>query len=490
MAINNKSTKNTKAKKFYSRKTTLKLRKRLNIIIVILVLFAVGFLCRKPFLSRFYEYKLSKPVEEKEAVISNGISIMGIDVSGMTKDKALKKITKKYKEPDFDYAYKIVSKDGKYEKIVSFENIGVFYDTENVVNKALSFANPKLSDNWFRDYKSIENGTINFSILKYDNEKIKNIVSQISKDVDIPMKDASVKKTDNKFVVTKSSIGYEINKEEIKNAILDNIKSLKFGEDIVFELKEVKPKHTSEDFSEINNVIGMYSSSYTRDDDNRVKNLKNACDKINGVVLYPNEEFSTNEKFNPCTEENGWRNAGTIVNGVIEDSIGGGMCQVSSALYMAVVEAELKVTERHNHSIKVNYMPYAYDAALAGDYKDLKFVNDTDKPIYIEAYLTSSKVFVKLYGKEIHSANRKIEFESEHISTEEPGEPVKKYDDELPEGTEKTDVTPLNGQTYKLYKNVYENGKLVDRVHINTSVYVPRREVILVGTKKETNEVE
>ena len=144
-------------------------------------------------------------------------------------------------------------------------------------------------------------------------------------------------------------------------------------------------------------LIGNYSSQYKGNDENRVQNLRNACSKINGVILYPGEEFSTNAHFNPCTEENGWALAGTIVKGKIEDSVGGGMCQVSSALYDAVLYAELEVTERHNHSMKVGYSPYAFDATLAGDYKDFKFKNNTNKAVYIESYLTSSNVVVNLY---------------------------------------------------------------------------------------------
>ena len=85
------------------------------------------------------------------------------------------------------------------------------------------------------------------------------------------------------------------------------------------------------------------------------------------------------------------------------------MCQVSSALYDAVLYAELEVTERHNHSMKVGYSPYAFDATLAGDYKDFKFKNNTNKAVYIESYLTSSNVVVNLYGEEIHPAGRTIE---------------------------------------------------------------------------------
>jgi vancomycin resistance protein YoaR len=200
--------------------------------------------------------------------------------------------------------------------------------------------------------------------------------------------------------------------------------------------------------------------------------------------LYPDEEFSTNEHFLPFTEKNGWREAGTIVQGKIEDSIGGGMCQVSTALYDALLEAEVQITERYNHSLKVNYSEYGMDAALAGDYKDLCFKNDTGAPLYIEAYVTRSNVVINIYGKEIHDAGRRIEFESKLIDTIEPGDPIITYDSTLPEGTENITTYALKGRVYELYKKIYENGELKDTVKINTSNYLSRREEKTVGTKK------
>lgn len=474
------NTNKKRASKKKKRKSNIK-----YILLGLIVLMLIILIGKKPILNAYYEYKLSKPIEQEEPKIADGVTIMGIDVSGLNEKKALIKIKKQFSELDYDYAYRVASDDNKYSFQYSFEDLGISYDIEGAVKSAVSFANPNLSDTWWRDYKIIENGNVDFSILKYNYGLIKNKVKSMASDVDIPLKDASVVRENGQFVVTKSSVGYEVDQKQIINDILASIKALEFEKDISFSVNEIKPKHTSADFDEIDHLIGTYSNTYKRDDDNRVKNLQNACEKINGVVVYPGDEFSTNERFNPCTEKNGWRMAGTIVNGNIEDSVGGGMCQVSSALYMAVLEAELDVTERHNHSIKVNYMPYAYDAALAGDYKDLKFKNDTDKPIYIEAYLTNSRVKVNIYGKEIHDSSRKIEFESKHIATQEPEGPIKKSDNELPVGTEKVSVSALNGQTYKLYKKVYENDKLVDTININTSIYVPRREVISVGTKEE-----
>ncbi len=475
--------------KSHSKSGKAKRRKSIKSrLIILVILAAVIAIVKKPVLNYYYEYKLSQPVEKGEAFIKDGVTIMGEDVSGMTKEAADEYISDKFPAPQSDEAVTVKSSDGSKVYSYKFSDFEMEYDITSAVNDAVAFANEDLSESWWRDFKILEAGNVDFTVLKYNYPRIRSCINTIAKEVNIPVKNASVTRSNGQFVITKEEIGYEMDADKLLNEVMSAIRNSEFGKEITFDINVTNPEYTSDDFSEIDHKIGGYSSSYSGGDENRISNLKTACDKINGVVVYPGEVFSNNDKFNPCTEENGWKNAGTIVNGQIEDSIGGGMCQISSALYMAALEAELEIVERHNHSLKVGYMPYAYDATLAGDYKDLKFKNDTDKPIYIEAFTTDSQVVVRIYGKEIHDSTRKIEFENKLIETKEPDEPQIEYTNELPEGTEQVQTTALDGKTYELYKNVYENGELKETVKINTSVYSPRRQVILKGTKTAAEE--
>ena len=324
--------------------------------------------------------------------------------------------------------------------------------------------------------------------MSYNKAQVRSYVNAIADKINVDAKDAGLKRMNGQFVVTPAQTGYKIDKETILSQVYDLIDSRDFGKEVIFDINVTEPKHKDADVNGITGIIGTYSSPYTGGDDNRIQNLRNGCAKINGVVIYPGEEFSTNAHFNPCTEANGWASAGTIVNGKIEDSIGGGMCQVSSALYMALLNAELKITERFNHSMKVGYADYGFDATLAGDYKDLKFINDTDCAIFIESYLANSNVIVNIYGKELHNTGRTLKFYNKFIKETPPDEPITKEDSSLPAGTKKLDVTAKNGYVYELYKEVYENGVLKDTVKINTSTYLPRRQVTLIGTKTAESE--
>lgn len=153
---------------------------------------------------------------------------------------------------------------------------------------------------------------------------------------------------------------------------------------------------------------------------NRNQNMKNAIDKINGTKLNPGEVFSMYEALQPFTEENGYSEAGVIKGNELTQAIGGGVCQVTTTLFNAVIRSELEVLESHNHSTKVGYISPGFDATVAGKYVDFKFKNVSDHPIYIFMYidptintkLDSNNKYVRaiILGEDERPDNREIEF--------------------------------------------------------------------------------
>lgn len=191
-----------------------------------------------------------------------------------------------------------------------------------------------------------------------------------------------------------------------------------------------------------------------------------------------------NKELGPQTYENGYRNAAVIVNGKLEDGLAGGVCQITTTLYNAVIFAELEVVERRNHSLAVGYVPLGRDAAIAGDYTDFKFRNDTDYPVYVEAYLDGGKLVCNVYGHEVHDAGREVEFEKVFVATvPKPPEKVTK-DPELPEGTREVTYTGKTGSKVSTYKKVYQNGELISREWFSDSNYRATADEVTVGTKK------
>jgi vancomycin resistance protein YoaR len=490
VSIKGAGTRRKTSKKRSSKRKTANRRairqKSARLILALIVVLIVGWIFRNPITSKICEIKLSMPTERGENTIKKGVLIGGEDYSGMNLESAMAAVEKRYpKQPEqTEKSVIIKSTDERFSREYTMQDFDIGYDLENAVNRAVNFGWDESSDSWLREFKALESGTVDIPVITYNREKVASIVRAIVKEVSVDAKNASEKRVNGKFVITESQTGYSMNYDEVFNAVVANFENGDFGEEVVFDITVTEPTVYTNEFDGADKLIGKYATTYTLGDDNRIQNLRNACEKINGVIVYPNEEFSTNEHFAPFTEANGWANAGTIVNGQIEDSLGGGMCQVSSVLYDALLKAELCITERFNHSMKVGYSPYAFDATLAGDYKDLKFKNDTSKPVYIEAYLANNSVNVNLYGEEIHDSGRTVELENKYIESFSPEEPITKNDPDMYEGETKV-VKPLDGQVYELYRKIYENGVLKSTEKINTSKYSARRQVTYIGTKKK-----
>ena len=181
------------------------------------------------------------------------------------------------------------------------------------------------------------------------------------------------------------------------------------------------PDFTKEELAKVKDLLGSYTTNYSTSSAGRCANISVAAGKINGTVLYPGEEFSVGQTIGPLTAAGGYELAGAYENGQTVQSYGGGVCQVSTTLYNAVLKAELEVTQRSNHSMIVTYVKPSMDAAIAGDYKDLKFVNNLDAPIYIEGYTVGKDIYFNIYGQETRPSNRKVTYESEVVSEEDPG---------------------------------------------------------------------
>ena len=256
------------------------------------------------------------------------------------------------------------------------------------------------------------------------------------------------------------------------------------GSDLTIDMVVVEdiPKATAEDLEKIHDVIGRYKTSFKTSNADRSGNVRNGTRLVNGTVLLPGDSFSMYQTVSPFTEENGYYLAGSYLNGMVVESLGGGICQVSSTLYNAVLRAELQVDERHNHSMIVSYVDLSSDAAISGTSKDFKFTNNTEYPIYIEGITTEDKqVVFTIYGVETRPSNREVSYENEKISETVPEGDKIIADPSLPLGSISTQ-SAHTGYVGKLWKIVKVDGKETERVEVNKSTYLPTPRTATVGT--------
>jgi vancomycin resistance protein YoaR len=285
--------------------------------------------------------------------------------------------------------------------------------------------------------------------------------------------------------ISDGQTGLIIDESQSIQVIKDFVQGNWDGENAKVELsvKEDKPLGDREALSKVKDVLGTYTTSYKTSGASRSANVANGCRLINGTTLYPGDEFSVLDVITPFTEANGYFPAGSYLNGVVVESIGGGICQVSTTLYNAVLLAELEVTERHCHSMIVTYVSPSADAAIAeSGGKNFKFVNSTDYPIYIEGYTTKDKhITFTIYGVETRPSDRKIAFKSEVLETTPAS-----ADEFVTTSTEGVGYVGTQsahvGYKAQLRKIVTEGGAEVENEVINSSTYKMVPKIVTVGT--------
>lgn len=188
--------------------------------------------------------------------------------------------------------------------------------------------------------------------------------------------------------------GYEFDLADAKQ----QFQNLAYGESTLISLHYTDPEIADED-AYFQDVLGHCETPHG-DNENRNGNLRKACELLDGLVLQPGQELSYNEALGPRTKELGWLPAPAYSGTKLVDSPGGGICQVSSTLYLASVYSELTIVERHNHGYPVSYIPLGMDATVSWGFADLKIRNDSPMPVKIQAEESDGYVRVSILGTE------------------------------------------------------------------------------------------
>lgn len=279
--------------------------------------------------------------------------------------------------------------------------------------------------------------------------------------------DTYYEEVDGKKYIKNAQNGYKFDKKELKKAIEEN-KGV--NESFYFLPEVIKPQNTVLDESGLfTEVLAKYTSKITDQDQNRLGNVHLAANKINGAIINPGDVFAYLSYVEPITVEGGYKSANVYANGKILKDIGGGVCQVSSALYSAVLNANLEVVKRYAHSLTVGYVPYGQDATVASGEIDFRFKNDTNEPIKIIASSDNIGVYITIMGKK-KDPSITVEIENVITQTLVP-ELIVEEDENLEPGKEVVDYAGKTGYVVQTYKHIYRDGVLTETVHVSTSRY-------------------
>ena len=419
-------------------------------------------------------------------VIKDGIFISGVEVSGMTKEEAVQAVTD-YVTGLESVVITLEAAEGNTVE-VSVGELGLSWSNEEVVDQAMEIG---MHGNVIQRYKIMkdlqhENQTFDLEF-DFDIHSIDEVLRNKCTKFDQSAIDLGLLRENGQFVIEEGRVGYRLDVEASIDTIYEGLLA-QWNEEplhIALNIDVEQPKGSVEELSKVKDVIGSFSTSFKTSAAARSANVTNAAQLIDGVTLYPGEEFSTLKEITPFSEANGYYAAASYLNGKVVDSLGGGICQVSTTLYNAVLKAELEVSERYNHSMIVNYVDPSADAAIAESAgKDFRFINNTEAPIYIESIIKDKNVTFNIYGMETRSANRKVQYVSEVLEVINPTTDAITADASKPIGYVTVDQSAHIGYKAKLWKVVTENGKEVERTQVNYSSYKmsPRYATVGVGT--------
>lgn len=429
-----------------------------------------------------YSVSINGITKEWDNKIYPGVTVQDVNIGGMTKEEAKSKLFKSFNDAIGNKKLLISIGDKQYELIYS--EIMPKYDIDGAVEKAYNFGR---DDGIFKKYMIIKNGESNKNSIQldfsYSEEKLKEYGIKLQKEVTQTAKDASISINGSNITVNPETEGKTVNLETLDQKLKENINGdINSDNKLILDVETTKPRITKEAISKIKGIMSTFSTNYSTSAPGRCNNIEIATKALDGTIVMPGETFSFNDVVGPRTVERGYQEAGTYVGNKVEPGIGGGICQVSTTLYRAAMKANLRSTERTNHSMVVGYAQPGLDATVSYGYLDYKFKNTYDFPIYIKATTAGKVVTYTIYG-DLAALNGKTYDMANEILETIPPETKVVPDNTLPVGKEEKDGNGMTGYKARSYQITYENGVEVKRELVATDSYASVGIIIRQGTQ-------
>ncbi len=411
--------------------------------------------------------------------IAKNVYVKDINIGRLTKDEAEKKLSNEYKMESFNFKYK--DEDWNVEPQV----IDVSYDLAKTVENAYD-VNRKgnIIVNIFKSLKSMVGAKTAINVaIDFNEEKLEKELEKISKDINVEVKNATLKVENDAIEVVKEENGLELDIEASKKNLIKNLESSNFTEELV--VVKIEPEVRSTDLKNIDTLLASYTTVLSDTSAERVENIRIAAERTSDILLIPDQEFSYNEHTGERTKANGYKSAHVISAGEVTYGIGGGVCQVSSTLFNTILYSGLDIVSRTNHSIPSSYVGLGRDATVTDSGIDFVFKNSYKNPVFIKNYYANGKITCQIFG--VKADKKDVEI-STTINASTPYSTTEKVDASLPEGVTKTLESGRKGYSVTTYRIFYDkNGKEIKREIVCQSHYPRKNAVVAVGSNKNTN---
>nr|WP_314459170.1 VanW family protein [uncultured Clostridium sp.] len=382
-----------------------------------------------------------------ETQLKKEVHVEGISITGLSRAEAQKAI-----DQSLGWGMKVTYQDETYE-------------LKNFLDSRIDAL---LEEIYSKDAK--EEYTIDTDGLE---DEIKTEVEAIAAKWDVPAKNGSISgfdKSTGKFVYSGEEKGIAVDQDKLTADILAQIKAKNYKASVPAETKETAPKITEEQAKALYKVIGTYTTTTTANSD-RNKNIELASTALNGLILQPGEEFSFNKTTGERSSAKGYRPAGAYLNGVLIEEPGGGVCQVSSTLYNAVVFAGLTTTERHAHSYEPSYVTPGEDAMVSFGGPDMKFINNSSSAIAIRTSFADRKLKISIVGIPILEDGVTLSMTSQKTAELDAPAPIYEEDQTMQPGEEKVIKQETKGSRWVTNLVTKKDGTVVSDEFFHNSTY-------------------
>ena len=421
-------------------------------------------------------------------------TINGIDVSGLTQKQAENIVAYNLLSTRDEVGLNLNYKDKNW----AFK--GSDFEIANNIEEDVKEAFEKTQGSNYFERKELkkqakEKGlNLNISyknVLGGIDQKIEEVILEIEQDSS-PAEVVFNPESDSVFSIKPAKPEIKVDREKLFNEI---DMALATSKTVNIEIPTIEIE-TDVDESEILSRLGLrsrFSTNYSKSSTSRKSNIKRALSNFNGMILKPLDIVSFNETTGPRTEENGYKKANIILNGVYVEGSGGGVCQASTTLYNALLLGGIDVIEVSHHSLPASYVPLSLDAMVSEGSSDMVFKNNLEDPVYIKTYGTENEAVVEVYG---------VKFD-EGVLYKTRAELVKV----LPHGGDKIipDSTgeysnyvvykgeyhrvkyPREGYESKAYLQILKDGEVVEEREIRHDYYYPQEGIIVEGVEDVTD---
>ncbi len=403
--------------------------------------------------------------QAQDIPLGRQIYIDGVQVSGMTIQEAQDALDKIHADALAAWEYQLTA--GDKTLTLSATSLPIRFDVDAALSQALALPSYAAAG----EIRSLScQPQVELAALRAALDDAVAPLNQPAQDAQ-----ATYDPTSGAFSFTQAEAGRQVDVPALAQALQTAIQSGNRGP-IQVPFLEQAPDYTLEQAQAEHQLICQFSTSFagsTYGKKNRVHNIQKAAELIDGVEVKPGQEFDMNETLGDRNQENGWKEAAGIRDGAYVQEYGGGVCQLSSTLYNAVLMADLTVTERHHHSWPLGYIDPGRDATISTDGPNFRFLNSSDLPVTLSAQVDTDEktITVAIYGAPLPDG-RSIRIRSEKTATLEDLGTEYQVDPSLAPGEILEVRESRRGCIAVTYKEYYDaQGQLIDTQVVTEDKY-------------------